>query len=198
MTGIWESREVVTIRPLRKWCHMDQVNSSDDPLTCIYGGGWVYYIGSTTTSLKIHYLLLSGNLVLRYNYIPGVEWILEYKMNNAQRKKKGLGHQKKVESKAYDLAYGEKQVLLLSLIGIILRWGFLIWELIFIYSGLFVLILDDFIVFFFLCWFFFHYVSAKFHLWPSSGDLPRPQIGMMSLVTISPVITAFHSCCNRQ
>ena len=25
--------------------------------------------------------------------------------------------------------------------------------------------------------------------------LPRPQIGMLSLVTISPVITAFHSCC---
>ena len=46
-----------------------------------------------------------------------------------------------------------------------------------------------------LCCFFFHYVSAKFHLWPSSGDLPRPRIGMMSLVTVSPVITAFHSCC---
>ena len=43
--------------------------------------------------------------------------------------------------------------------------------------------------------FFFHYVSAKFHLWPSSGDLPRPRIGMLSLVTVSPVITAFHSCC---
>ena len=47
----------------------------------------------------------------------------------------------------------------------------------------------------FLCCFFFHYVSAKFHLWPSSGDLLRPWIGMMSLVTVSPVITAFHSCC---
>ena len=47
----------------------------------------------------------------------------------------------------------------------------------------------------FLCCFFFHYVSAKFHLWPSSGDLPRPRIGMISLVTVSPVITAFHSCC---
>ena len=47
----------------------------------------------------------------------------------------------------------------------------------------------------FFCCFFFHYVSAKFHLWPSSGDLPRPRIGMLSLVTISPVITAFHSCC---
>ena len=43
-----------------------------------------------------------------------------------------------------------------------------------------------------LCCFFFHYVSAKFHIWPSSGDfLPRPQIGMMSLVTVFPVITAF-------
>ena len=42
----------------------------------------------------------------------------------------------------------------------------------------------------FLCCFFFHYVSAKFHLWPS-----RPRIGMLSLVTVSPVITAFHSCC---
>ena len=41
----------------------------------------------------------------------------------------------------------------------------------------------------------FHYVSAKFHLWPSSGDQPRPWIGMLSLVTVSPVITAFHSCC---
>ena len=41
----------------------------------------------------------------------------------------------------------------------------------------------------------FHYVSAKFHLWPSSGDLLRPRIGMLSLVTVSPVITAFHSCC---
>ena len=52
-----------------------------------------------------------------------------------------------------------------------------------------------FFCFFFLCCFFFHYVSAKFHLWPSSGDLPQPRIGMQSLVTVSPVITAFHSCC---
>ena len=80
---------------------------------------------------------------------------------------------------------------ILSLIGIILRWVYLIWELIFIYCGLFFLIL----VGFFLCCFFFHYVSAKFHHWPSSGDLPRPRIGMLSLVTVSPVITAFHSCC---
>ena len=27
------------------------------------------------------------------------------------------------------------------------------------------------------------------------GILPQPQIGMQSLVTVSPVITAFHSCC---
>ena len=59
----------------------------------------------------------------------------------------------------------------LSLIGIILRWGFLIWELIFIYCGLFSS------SWYFLCWFFFfvfffffHYVSAKFQLWPSRGD----------------------------
>ena len=78
----------------------------------------------------------------------------------------------------------------MSLIGIILRWGFLIWELIFIYCGLFVLIL----VVFFVCCFFFHYVSVKFHLWPSSGDLLRPRAGMLSLVTVSPVFTAFHSC----
>ena len=44
-----------------------------------------------------------------------------------------------------------------------------------------------------MCCFFFHYVSAKFHLWPSSGDLPRPRIGMLSLVTVSLVVSAFHS-----
>ena len=65
------------------------------------------------------------------------------------------------------------------------------WELIFIHCGLSPLIL----VVFFLCCFFFHYVSAKFHLWPSSGDLLRPRIEVLSLVTVSPVITAFHSCC---
>ena len=43
--------------------------------------------------------------------------------------------------------------------------------------------------------FLLHYVSDKFHLWPSSGDLPRPRIGLLSLVTVSPVITAFRSCC---
>ena len=35
----------------------------------------------------------------------------------------------------------------------------------FIYCGLFVLILVVFVLF------LLHYVSAKFHLWPSSGDL---------------------------
>ena len=83
------------------------------------------------------------------------------------------------------------EFLYLSLIGIILRWGFLIWELIFYLLRTFCPHLDRF----FLCCFFFHYVSAKFHLWPSSGDLPQPRIGMLSLVTVSPVITAFHSCC---
>ena len=76
------------------------------------------------------------------------------------------------------------------LIGIVLIWSFLIWELIFfIYCGFFVLILVVFVLFL---------LSLRFgqiHLWPSSGDLPRPRIGMLSLVTVSPVITAFHSCC---
>ena len=35
---------------------------------------------------------------------------------------------------------------------------------IFIYCGLFVIILVV------LCCFFFHYVFAKFHIWPSSGN----------------------------
>ena len=43
--------------------------------------------------------------------------------------------------------YIDKVNLYLSLIGIILRWGFLIWELIFIYCGLFVLILVVFVLF---------------------------------------------------
>ena len=73
------------------------------------------------------------------------------------------------------------------LIGIIFfRWGFLIWELIFFY------LLRTFCPY--LGRFFFCVISAKFHFWPSSGDLPRPRIGMLSLVTVSPVITVFHSC----
>ena len=81
----------------------------------------------------------------------------------------------------------------LSLIGIILRWGFLIWELIFF----FIYLLQTFFSHLgsFCVVSSFHYVSAKFHLWPSSGDLPRPRIGILSLVTVSPVVTAFHSCC---
>ena len=72
-----------------------------------------------------------------------------------------------------------------------LRWDFLIRELIFIYCGLFVLILVVF-----LCVVSsFTTLSAKFPLWPSSDDLLRVRIGMLSLVTVSPVITAFHSCC---
>ena len=77
-----------------------------------------------------------------------------------------------------------------------MRWGFLIWELIFIYCGLFVLIL----VFFFVCvcvcvvssftTFQPNFTSNLLQVIP-----PRPQIGMLSLVTVSPVITAFHSCC---
>ena len=83
----------------------------------------------------------------------------------------------------------------LSLIGIILRWGILIWELIFFFFFLsFFRTFCPHLGSFFWC-FLFHYISAKFHLWPSSGDLLRPRIGMLSLVTVSPVITAFHSCC---
>ena len=58
--------------------------------------------------------------------------------------------------------------------------------------------LGIFLYIFCVCCFFFHYVSAKLHLWPSSGDLPRPRIGMTSLVTVSPVITAFDSCCLKK
>ena len=60
------------------------------------------------------------------------------------------------------------------------------WELIFIYCGLFPHV-GSFCV-----------VSTFTTFQPnftSSGDLPRPRIGMLSLVTVSPVITAFHSCC---
>ena len=67
------------------------------------------------------------------------------------------------------------------------------WEWIFNYCGPFCPHLGSFFVLFFC--FFFHYVSAKFHIWPSLGDLPRPRIGILSLVTVSPVITVFHSWC---
>ena len=80
--------------------------------------------------------------------------------------------------------------LYLSLIGIILRWGFLIWEL-----------------FFYLLWTFFphlgsfYVVSSLTTFRPNFTSgllqviLPWPRLGMLSLVTVSPVITAFHSCC---
>ena len=60
----------------------------------------------------------------------------------------------------------------------------------FIYCGLFVLILVVFVLF-----------SSFTTFWPNFTSgllqviLPRPWIGMLSLVTVSPVITAFHSCC---
>ena len=69
-----------------------------------------------------------------------------------------------------------------------LRRDFLIWKLFFLMRT-FVLIL----LFFLFC--FSNYVSIKFHLWPSSSDELRSRIGMQSLVTVSPGITAFHSCC---
>ena len=43
-----------------------------------------------------------------------------------------------------------------------------------------------------------HNVSAKFHLWPSSGNKPRPRIGMLSLVTVSPVIAAIDNNYGQQ
>ena len=67
----------------------------------------------------------------------------------------------------------------------------------FIYCGLFVLIL---VVFFFF-FFFFDVVSPFTTFQPNFTSgllqviLPQPRIGMMSLVTVFPVITAFHSCC---
>ena len=76
----------------------------------------------------------------------------------------------------------------------------LVWELIFIYCRLFVLIL----VVFFLCvcvCVCVCVVSSFTTFLPNFTSgllqviLPRPRIGMMSLVTVSPVITAFHSCC---
>ena len=54
-----------------------------------------------------------------------------------------------------------------------------------------VLILVVFLCCFFLSLHFGQISSLAFFRW----FLPRPRIGMMSLVTISPVITAFHSCC---
>ena len=48
----WESSRVAAIRPLRRYhtwlCHVGLVSSSDTPLTCIYGGGRLHYVWSTT------------------------------------------------------------------------------------------------------------------------------------------------------
>ena len=78
----------------------------------------------------------------------------------------------------------------MSLIGIILRWDFLIWELIFIYCGLFFPHLGNFCVVSSFTTFRPNFTSGLLQV-----ILPRPRIGMLSLVTVSPVITAFHSCC---
>ena len=73
-----------------------------------------------------------------------VKWfqLLQFNINNSIQYKSFVCRQ----LNSYKYSYS-------SLIGIILRWGFLIWELIFIYCGLFVLILVVF-----LCCFFFHYL----------------------------------------
>ena len=76
-----------------------------------------------------------------------------------------------------------------------IRWTYkqvyMVWEFIFIYCGLFVLILVVFFVLFLLSLRFGQISPLAFFRW----FLPRPQRGMMSLVTVFPVITAFHSCC---
>ena len=71
-----------------------------------------------------------------------------------------------------------------------MRWGFLIWELIFIYCRLFVLILVVFCVVSSFTTFRPNFTSGLLQV-----ILLRPRIGMLSLVTVSQVITAFHSCC---
>ena len=60
----------------------------------------------------------------------------------------------------------------------------------FIYCGLFVLILVVFVLFL-LSQRFGQISPLAFFRW----FLPQPRIGMLSLVTVSWVITAFHSCC---
>ena len=47
----------------------------------------------------------------------------------------------------------------------------------------------------FLCCFFFTTFRPIFTSGLLQVILPRPRIGMLSLVTVSPVIKAFHSCC---
>ena len=48
---------------------------------------------------------------------------------------------------------------------------------------------------FFFFFFFFTTFRTNFTSGLLQMILPRPRIGMMSLVTVFPVITAFHSCC---
>ena len=78
----------------------------------------------------------------------------------------------------------------LSLIGIILRWGFLIWELIFHWLRTICPHLGIFYVVSFFTTFRPNFTSGLLQM-----ILPRPRIGMLSLVPVSPVITATHSCC---
>ena len=96
------------------------------------------------------------------------------------------GRSLSVLSEQYKTSY----LLYLSLIGIILRWGFLIWELIFIYCRLFCPHLGSFCVVSSFTTFRPNFTSGLLQV-----ILPRPRIAMMSLVTVFPVITAFHSCC---
>ena len=81
------------------------------------------------------------------------------------------------------LLCSRRNFVILSLIGII-------WELINCYLLRTFCHLGSFCV-----------VSSFTTFWPNFTSgllqviLPRPRIGMLSLVTVSPVITAFHSCC---
>ena len=72
-----------------------------------------------------------------------------------------------------------------------MRWGFLIWELIFYLLWTFYPHLGSFFALFLLSLRFGQISPLAFFWW----FLPRPQIGMLSFATVSPVITAFHSCC---
>ena len=73
MIGSWDSSRVVTICPPCKWyhtwlCHADFVNTRLTlSLTCIYGGGQVHYVGSTTA-------MLSGTL----GRIKFITWCLRH------------------------------------------------------------------------------------------------------------------------
>ena len=71
-----------------------------------------------------------------------------------------------------------------------MRWGFLIWELFFYLLRTFCPHLGSFCVVSSFTTFRPNFTSS-----PLQVILPRPRIGMLSLVTVSPVITAFHSCC---